>query len=116
MLAGATGIDLVMLIVAADDSVMPQTREHFEILRLLGLRHGLIVMTKCDLVDATTQEVVELEIRELVRGSFLEPAPILHTSAHTGAGIAELKTAIAAACSQVEAKTAVEWFRLAIDR
>ncbi|MBL8799397.1 MAG: selenocysteine-specific translation elongation factor [Planctomycetia bacterium] len=116
MLAGATGIDLVMLIVAADDSVMPQTREHFEILRLLGLRQGLIVITKCDLVDATTRDVVELEIRELVQGSFLERAPILHTSAHTGTGISELKAAIAEVCAHVETRTAAEWFRLAIDR
>src|SRR5262245_54983757 len=87
MLAGATGIDLAMLVVAADDSVMPQTREHFEILRLLHLRHGLIVLTKTDLVDATSREVVELEVRELVKGSFLESAPVVATSAHTGQGI-----------------------------
>ena len=68
MLAGATGIDLALLVVAADDSVMPQTREHLEILKLLGLRHGVIALTKCDLVDETTREVVELEIRELVQG------------------------------------------------
>src|SRR5438094_10283487 len=96
MLAGATGIDLAILVIAADDSVMPQTREHLEILRLLGLRHGLIAMTKCDLVDETTREVVGLEVRELVRGSFLESAALIPTSAHTGAGIAELKSAIAA--------------------
>src|SRR3954447_14879726 len=87
MLAGATGIDLALLVVAADDSVMPQTREHLEILRLLGLQHGLIALTKCDLVDATTLEVVELEIRGLVQGTFLEQAPIIPTSAHTGQGI-----------------------------
>jgi selenocysteine-specific elongation factor len=116
MLAGATGIDLAMLVVAADDSVMPQTREHLEILRLLGLRHGLIAMTKCDLVDATTRDVVELEIRDLVQGTFLENAPLIQTSAQTGAGIPELKGAIAAVCVQVEQKTAQEWFRLAIDR
>src|SRR5881396_502032 len=101
MLAGATGIDLAVLVVAADDSVMPQTREHLEILRLLGLRHGVIALTKCDLVDETTREVVELEIRELVQGSFLENAPIIRTSARTGMGIDELKSAIAAACRQV---------------
>src|SRR6185436_10925207 len=93
MLAGATGIDLALLVVAADDSVMPQTREHLEILRLLGLRHGLIALTKCDLVDDTTREVVELEIRDLVHGTFLEEAPILRTSAQSGEGIAELKAA-----------------------
>ncbi len=94
MLAGATGIDLAVLVVAADDSIMPQTREHLEILRLLGLRHGVIALTKCDLVDDTTREVVELEIRELVQGTFLENAPIVPTSAQTGQGIAELKAAI----------------------
>ncbi len=116
MLAGATGIDLTVLVVAADDSVMPQTREHLEILRLLGLRHGLVALTKCDLVDDTTREVVELEIRELVQGSFLENAPIIGTSAQTGAGLSELKTAIAEVCQHVETRTAQEWFRMAIDR
>src|SRR6195256_2118972 len=116
MLAGATGIDLAVLVVAADDSVMPQTREHLEILRLLGLRHGLIALTKVDLVDETTREVVELEIRELVKGSFLESAPIVRTSAHTGEGIAQLKSAIAAECQKVEQRTGKEWFRMAIDR
>src|SRR6201984_2190918 len=91
MLAGATGIDLGVLVVGADDSVMPQTREHLEILRLLGLRHGLIALTKCDLVDETTREVVELEVRELVHGSFLENAPLSATAAHTGEGMAQLK-------------------------
>src|SRR3954468_6583300 len=95
MLAGATGIDLVVLIVAADDSVMPQTREHLEILKLLGIKHGLVALTKCDLVDETTRGVVELEVRELVKDSFLADAPIVPTSAHTGQGIEELKAAIA---------------------
>src|SRR5207245_11396625 len=85
MLAGATRIDLALLVVAADDSVMPQTREHLEILRLLGLRHGLIALTKCDLVDETTLEVVELEARDLVQGTFLAEAPIVRTSAQNGA-------------------------------
>jgi selenocysteine-specific elongation factor len=116
MLAGATGIDLVVLIVAADDSVMPQTREHLEILRLLGLRHGLIALTKCDLVDETTREVVELEVRELVQGTFLESAPLVRTSAHTGEGIPELKAALTDICRRVEARTGEEWFRMSIDR
>jgi selenocysteine-specific elongation factor len=124
MLAGATGIDLAVLVVAADDSVMPQTREHLEILRLLGLRHGVIALTKCDLVDETTREVVELEIHELVQGTFLENATLVRTSAHTGEGIADLKAAIAAACAGVvreqgsdpAAATTGAWFRMAIDR
>jgi selenocysteine-specific elongation factor len=116
MLAGATGIDLAVLVVAADDSVMPQTREHLEILRLLGLRHGLVALTKCDLVDETSREVVELEIRELVQGSFLEKAPIIRTSAQTGEGIEPLKASIAEICRHVEARTGQEWFRMAIDR
>src|SRR5262249_31170948 len=95
MLAGATGIDLAVLVVAADDSVMPQTREHLEILQLLGLRHGVIALTKCDLVDETTREVVELEIRELVRGTFLEKAALIPTSAHAGNGIDQLRQSLA---------------------
>ncbi|MCI0639514.1 MAG: selenocysteine-specific translation elongation factor [Gemmataceae bacterium] len=116
MLAGATGIDVVVLVVAADDSVMPQTREHLEILKLLGLRHGLIALTKCDLVDDTTREVAELEIRELVQGSFLENAPIIATSAQTRKGLDELKVAIADICKKVERHMAQDWFRLPIDR
>lgn len=116
MLAGATGIDLAVLVIAADDSVMPQTREHLEILKLLGLRRGLIALTKCDLVDETTREVAELEIRELVQGSFLADAPIVRTSAHTGEGIDELKQRIAGLCQQVEGRTSLETFRMAIDR
>src|SRR4051794_5496020 len=91
MLAGAAGIDLAMLVIAADDSVMPQTREHLEILRLLGLRHGVIALTKCDLVDETTRDVAAMEIRELVSGSFLAEASIVATSATSGAGISDLK-------------------------
>ena len=116
MLAGATGIDLALLVVAADDSVMPQTREHLEILRLLGLRHGAIALTKADLVDETTREVVELEIRELVQGSFLEDAPLVRTSAHTGEGIDALKATIAEVAKTVEDRGGRQWFRLAIDR
>src|SRR3954452_6976392 len=115
MLAGATGIDLALLVVAADDSVMPQTREHLDILRLLGLRHGVIALTKCDMVDETTREVVAMEVRDLVRGTFLADAPLVPTSATTGAGLAELKAAIAAGCRQVEERAGAEWFRLAID-
>lgn len=115
MLAGSTGIDLALLVVAADDSVMPQTREHLEILKLLRVRRGLIALTKADLVDETTREVVSLEIRELVKGSFLADAPIVATSAHSGMGVTELKAALAALCAADESRGA-EWFRLPIDR
>src|SRR5215467_11726491 len=77
MLAGAGGIDAVLLVIAADESVMPQTREHFEICRLLGIGRGLIVLTKSDLVDADALDVVALEARELVAGSFLAGAPVV---------------------------------------
>ncbi len=116
MLAGATGIDLAILVIAADDSVMPQTREHLEILRLLGLKHGLIALTKADLVDDTTREVVEMEVRDLVKNTFLENAPIIPTSAFTGLGIEELKAAIRAECQNMAIQQESDWFRLAIDR
>ncbi len=116
MLAGASGVDIALLVIAADDSVMPQTREHLEILQLLGLKHGLIAITKADLIDETMRELVEMEVRELVQGTFLEDSPLVHTSAPTGQGIEELKSEIATLCKSVEEKTAQEWFRLAIDR
>jgi len=83
MLAGAGGIQAVLLVVAADESVMPQTREHFEIVRLLGLSAGVIAVTKCDRVPAELVEVTSSDLRELTRGSFLENAPIVPTSAQT---------------------------------
>ena len=87
MLAGAGGIDLVVLVVAADESVMPQTREHFDICRLLRVRSGLVALTKSDLADAETLELARLEVRELVAGSFLDGAPIVPVSAKTGNGL-----------------------------
>src|SRR5262245_12529910 len=116
MLAGATGIDLALLVVSAKESVKPQTREHLEILRLLGLRHGVIALTMCDLVEPDLRELVEMEVRELVQGTFLAGAPILQTSAVTGQGIGELKQAITEACQKVQEQTGKQWFRLAIDR
>src|SRR4051795_5464290 len=81
MLAGATGLDLALLVVAADDSVMPQTREHLEILRLLGLPAGVVALTKCDLADPDWLDLVEEEVRGLIAGTFLEGAPVVRTSA-----------------------------------
>src|SRR4051794_20700743 len=94
MLAGATGIDLALLVVAADDSVMPQTREHLDILQLLGVRHGVVAVTKADLVDDTTREVVGLEVRELLRDTPLADTAIIQVSARTGEGLDTLRAAL----------------------
>src|ERR687883_301769 len=91
MLAGAHGIDAVALVVAADEGVMPQTREHFDICKLLGVRAGLVVLTKTDLVDEELLELVRAEVEELVRGSFLEGAPVVAVSSRTGEGVDELR-------------------------
>ena len=87
MLAGAHGIDVVALVIAADEGVMPQTREHFDICRLLGVQQGLVVITKIDLVEAELLELVASEVAELVAGSFLESAPVISVSSKTGAGL-----------------------------
>jgi selenocysteine-specific elongation factor len=116
MLAGASGVDLAMLVVAADDSVMPQTREHLEILRLLGLASGVVVLTKCDLVDPTWLDLVEDEVRTLVHGTFLENAPIVRTSTVTGEGLEALKGALRAVSSTVSPSRDQGLFRVAIDR
>src|SRR5213082_662020 len=86
MLAGVGGIDLVLLVIAADEGIKPQTREHFDICRLLRIPRGMTVLTKSDLVDSETLDVVRLEVEEFLRGSFLEGAPIVPVSAITGAG------------------------------
>jgi selenocysteine-specific elongation factor len=116
MLAGASGLDLAMLIVAADDSVMPQTREHLEILQLLGLAGGVIVLTKCDLADSNWIDLVEDEVRSLARDTFLENSAVVRTSTATGEGIADLKKALEALCSSVTARRDQGLFRMAIDR
>lgn len=117
MLAGATGVDLALLVVAADDSVMPQTREHLALLQLLNVPRGVIALTKCDLADDEQLEMVQLEIAELVEETFLERAPIVRVSTRSGLGIAELQQAlVAAAQSCTEHATADSRFRLPIDR
>jgi selenocysteine-specific elongation factor len=116
MLAGAAGIDLVLLVIAADESIKPQTREHFDICRLLGVKRGLVALTKCDLVDADMLGLVRLEVEEYLRGSFLERAPIVPVSAKTGAGLAELKKALHAVATEIAGKDAARYFRLPIDR
>lgn len=116
MLAGAWGIDLVLLVVAADESIKPQTREHFEICRLLGIAHGLVAVTKADLVEPDLIELVQLEIEEFVRGSFLEGAPLIPVSAVTGQGLHELKQALTAVAAATPEKDATRHFRLPVDR
>jgi selenocysteine-specific elongation factor len=116
MLAGAGGIDLVLLVVAADESVKPQTREHFDICRLLGISTGIIVLTKSDLVDADTAGLANLEVEDLVRGSFLEGAPIVEVSSKTGAGLDALRDALREAAERSPGKDARGYFRLPVDR
>jgi selenocysteine-specific elongation factor len=116
MLAGAQGIDLVIFVVAADESIKPQTLEHFEICRLLGVRAGLIVLTKADLVESDVLELVRLEVEELVRGSFLEGAPVVYASAVTGAGLDELRGELARVAAAVREKDSSRHFRLPVDR
>jgi selenocysteine-specific elongation factor len=116
MLAGAGGIDVVLLVVAADESIMPQTREHFDICRLLGIPQGLVAITKSDLVDAEMLDLVRLEIEEFARGSFLEGAAIIPVSARTGAGLDALKQELLRAALRAPAKDVTRHFRLPIDR
>jgi len=120
MLAGATGMDVALLVVAADDSVKPQTREHLEILRLLTIEAGVIAVTKCDLADPEWIDLVEEEVRELVDGTFFADAPIVHTSTETGDGVDSLREhlAIAAARAAESARMRLVTapFRMAIDR
>ena len=120
MLAGATGMDVALLVIAGDDSVKQQTTEHLDILRMLDLPAGVIALTKCDLVDADWLEMVEEEIRGLVANTFLKDAPIVRTSSKTGEGLDDLKAALTAACEKVAATDRANLgkapFRMAIDR
>ena len=116
MLAGAHGLDLVMLIVAADESIMPQTREHFDICRLLQIKSGLVVLTKADLVDAELLELAQAEVEDFVKGSFLENAPIIPVSSRTGEGIDRLKKALVELAADIPEKVASATPRLPVDR
>ncbi len=116
MLAGAAGIDVLLLVIATDESIKPQTREHFDICRLLGVKRGVVALTKSDMVDSDTLELVRMEAEEFLRGSFLEKAPLVPVSAKTGAGLGELKKALNEAASNASAKDAARYFRLPIDR
>jgi selenocysteine-specific elongation factor len=116
MVAGATGVDLALLVVAADDSVMPQTREHLEIMDLLGVTAGVIAVTKIDLVEPEFVELVQAEVAGEVRGTFLEGAPIVPVSSQTGSGIDQLKEALVAVARGREWASRGELFRMPIDR
>jgi len=116
MLAGVGGIDLVLFVVAADESIKPQTREHFDICRLLGIQRGIVVLTKADLVDKDILELVRLEVDEFVAGSFLEGAPVVPVSSTSGSGIDELRRELERVSIDVKEKSAAGHFRLPIDR
>ncbi|MBI3402318.1 MAG: selenocysteine-specific translation elongation factor [Acidobacteria bacterium] len=116
MLAGAGGIDLVVLVVAADESVMPQTREHFAICRLLRVPAGVVALTKSDLADADTLAIARLEVQALVAGSFLDGAPVVPVSAKTGEGLAALRDALVAASRRVSGRPVDAVTRLPVDR
>ena len=116
MLAGVGGIDLVMLAVAADESIKPQTREHFDICRLLGIRKGLVVITKSDLVEHEILDLVRLELQEYVAGSFLEGAPMIAVSARTGEGLDALRAELRRSGLEAAARPVELPFRLPVDR
>ncbi|MBE7490505.1 MAG: selenocysteine-specific translation elongation factor [Planctomycetes bacterium] len=116
MVAGATGIDIVLLVVAADDGVMPQTREHMEILTLLGVRKGIIALNKVDKVDADTIELATEDVRELVKGTFLQDAPVIPVSALTGQGLPDLWKALGDAIESAQTRDTQGVFRMPIQR
>ena len=116
MVAGASGLDLVVLVVAADDGVMPQTREHLAIMTILGLERGLVALTKIDMVDPALVELAAEDVRAAVRGTFLEHAPILPLSAHTGAGMDEFKRALHALCAATKPRQSAGVFRMPVQR
>ena len=116
MVAGVGGMDMVMLVIAADEGIMPQTREHLDICRLLGVKQGIIVLTKSDLVDAEWLELVTEEVRDFVAGSFLEGAPIVPVSARLGTGAEQLKEELRRMARSIEQKRNDGAFRLPVDR
>ena len=116
MLAGAGGLDICMLIVAADEGIMPQTVEHLDILSILGIKHGVVVITKADLVEPEFTELVAEDVKELTQGTFLENAPIIPVSAYTGQGLDELKEELVKLCVSLPERSEEGQFRLPIDR
>ena len=116
MVAGATGIDVALLVVAADEGVMPQTLEHLSILTLLGTRTGVIALTKCDLASEEWIDLVTTDLLDVVRDTPLEGAPVIRTSATTGAGLGDLKSALGAAIASIPVRESGDVFRMPIDR
>lgn len=116
MVAGATGIDVVLLVVAADDGIMPQTREHLEILRLLGIEKGIVAVTKIDLVDSDFVEVVSLELEDFLAGTFLEDAPVVPISSITGEGFDKLYEVILKAFGEIRRRDEDGAFRMPVQR
>jgi selenocysteine-specific elongation factor len=116
MLAGAGGIDLVILVIAADEGVMPQTREHLEILQLLHTKKGVVALTKADMVDEEWLELVQDEVRTALRGTFLRDAPLIPVSSITGQGIPELTATLDQMAEEVETRPVVGPWRLPVDR
>jgi selenocysteine-specific elongation factor len=116
MLAGVTGIDALLFVVASDESIKPQTREHFEICRLLGIPRGVIALTKSDLADSDTLDLVRLEVEELVANSFLSSAPVVPVSCSTGAGLDLLRAELIEVARQSAPRNATGYFRLPVDR
>jgi len=116
MVAGAAGIDFVLLVIAADEGIMPQTKEHLEICSLLGIKYGLVVLTKIDLVDPEWLELVQEDVKTYLQSTFLENAPLIPVSAHTGQGLEDLKQAIATQVKKAIKIRDFDLFRLPIDR
>ncbi len=116
MVAGVGGMDIVMLVIAADEGIMPQTREHMDILRLLGVKNGLVALTKCDMVDREWLDLVTEEVRDFVSGSFLENAPIVPVSSRTAEGLDALKAVLTGLANDVAEKRREGYFRLPVDR
>jgi selenocysteine-specific elongation factor len=116
MVAGATGIDIVAMVIAADEGVMPQTREHMEICTLLGIKHGFVALTKIDLVDEEWLELAMEDVREFMAGTFLENAPIVPVSAVKEQGLQEFGRVLETICAQVPERSLSSLFRLPVDR
>ena len=116
MVAGASGIDLVVLVIAADEGIMPQTKEHLDICRLLNVKHGLVALTKIDMVDEEWLEMVTNDVQGSLKGTFLEGAPLVHVSSLTGQGLPELLETLETLCKAVPERTHGGLFRLPVDR